>query len=97
MGLMRRLIYGAIDRGNPSDEASRSQSQPNNTQRPYRYKDRWSHHCGQSQSRIIQAGCNTVDIKGMQTSQQSDQVIPESPVYYSLFDAIDSYVVSEVQ
>ncbi|DBB16633.1 TPA: hypothetical protein ACH3X3_014888 [Trebouxia sp. C0006] len=97
MGLMRRLIYGAIDRGNPSGEASRSQSQPNNTQRPYRYKERWSQNCGQSHSRPIQAACNTVDIQGMQTNQQSDQIIPESPVYYSLFDAIDFYVVSEVQ
>ncbi len=63
----------------------------------FRYRERWSHHSGQSHSRLVQAACNTVNIKGMQTNQQSDQVIPESPVYYSLFDAIDSYVVSEVQ
>ncbi|KAA6429696.1 MAG: hypothetical protein FRX49_00130 [Trebouxia sp. A1-2] len=97
MGLMRRFIYGAIDRDNPSDESSRSQSRPNITQRPYRFKERWSHHSGQSHSRLIQAACNTVDTKGMQTNQQSDQVIPESPVYDSLFDTIDSYVVSEVR
>ncbi|KAL0030864.1 hypothetical protein WJX77_010261 [Trebouxia sp. C0004] len=97
MGLMRRLIYGAIDRGNPSDEVSRSQAQQNKRQRPYRYRERWSHHCGQSNSRLVQTACNTVDIKGMQTNQQSDQVVPDSPVYFSLFDAIDSYVVSEVQ
>lgn len=63
----------------------------------FRYKERWSQNCGQSHSRPIQAACNTVDIQGMQTNQQSDQIIPESPVYYSLFDAIDFYVVSEVQ
>ncbi len=63
----------------------------------FRYRERCIHHNGQSHSKLLQAACNTVDIKGTQTNQQSDQVIPESPVYYSLFDAIDSYVVTEVQ